>query len=83
MAHTTYTDFRQNLAEHMDTVCGSRAPLTVTRRRGGSVVVLAKDAYDSIMETLHLMSSRANVDHLFRSMAAIEAGDVVERDLIE
>ena len=52
MAHVNYTDFRQNLAAHMDEVCDSRAPLVVTRQKGRSVVVLAEEEYQAQIETL-------------------------------
>ena len=83
MGHVNYTDFRQNLATHMDEVCDSRAPLTVTRQGGRSVVVMAEEEYESLLETLHLLSSPANAERLLRSIADADAGRMVEHDLIE
>lgn len=83
MGHVNYTEFRQNLAAHMDEVCDSRAPLTVTRQGGRSVVVMAEEEYESLLETLHLLSSPANAERLMRSIADANDGRTAEHDLIE
>ena len=82
-SHVGFTDFRQNLASHLDEVVGSRAPLTVTRRGGKSVVVIAEEEWRGMEETLHLMSSPRNAEHLLRGIAELDAGKGIERDLIE
>ena len=77
----TYTDFREHLADHMERVCDSREVVHVTRRNARSVVVMAEEEFDSIMETLHLLRSPANARRLSEAMADIAAGHVVKRDL--
>lgn len=83
MAHVNVTEFRQNLASHLDEVSDSRAPLFVTRAKGRSVVVLAEEEYESMVETLHLMGNPANAAHLRASIAELDAGDGRERQLDE
>ena len=83
MGHVNYTEFRQGLASYMDEVCDTRAPLTVTRQKGRSVVVMSEDEYESIMETFHLLKSPANAARLLRSIADADAGRFVEHDLID
>ena len=83
MDHVLYTELRQNLKKHLDNVCDSRAPLVVTRRNGESVVMLALSEYESLEETLHLLSNPANAEHLLRSIADAEAGRLTEHDIIE
>ena len=83
MRHVSYTDFRQQLASHMDEVCDDHDPLLVTRQKGSSVVVMSEADYASIMETLHLLGNRTNAETLLRSVADAEAGRVEERDLLE
>lgn len=80
MDHVSYTDLRQNLKKHLDKVCDDRAPLVVTRRNGEAVVMLALTEYESLEETLHLLSDPANAEHLRRSMAQAEAGEFIEFD---
>jgi antitoxin YefM len=83
MSHVSYTDFRKELASYMDAVCDSRAPLTVTRRGGRSVVVLAEEEYEGLMETLHLLRSPANAARLREAIATLDAGKGVEHEIEE
>jgi antitoxin YefM len=83
MGHVSYTDLRQHLAQYMDEVCDSRAPLVVTRQNARSVVMLSLEEYESLQETLHLLRSPANAEWLLESIAQADAGKVVERDLDE
>lgn len=80
MGHVSYTELRSNLATYMDEVCDSRAPLLVTRQNARSVVLIAEDEYEAMMETLHLLRSPANAERLLRSIAEADAGQSVERD---
>jgi len=83
MDHVSYTELRQNLKKHLDEVCDNRAPLVVTRRNGESVIMLSLTEYESLEETLHLLSSPANAERLLRSIAQAEAGQLVEHEIIE
>jgi antitoxin YefM len=55
----------------------------VTRQNAASAVVLDKDEYDGIMETLHLLWSPANAARLLASVAAADAGHMATRDPID
>jgi antitoxin YefM len=81
MSHVPYTTFRQNLAEYMDEVCDSRAPLHVTRQNARTVVLLSEEEYEGIMETLHLLRSPTNAKRLQRSIRNADAGKLIERDI--
>lgn len=81
MAHVNVSEFRQNLASHLDEVADSRAPLVVTRGKGKSVVVLSQEEYDSMVETLHLLASPVNAERLRASIAELDAGQGTERQL--
>jgi antitoxin YefM len=83
MGHVSYTELRSNLATYMDEVCDSRAPLLVTRQNARSVVLIAEDEYEAMMETLHLLRSPANAERLLRSIAEADAGQMVEHDPTE
>jgi antitoxin YefM len=83
MPHVNFTEFRQNLASHMDAVCDSRAPLVVTRQKGPSVVVISEEEYEGLQETIHLLRSPQNAEHLLKSIATLDAGKGAERDLSE
>jgi antitoxin YefM len=74
MNHISSTALRGKLADVMDEVCESRAPLLVTRHGARGVVMLAADEYEGLMETLHLMRSPANAARLLASIAEVKAG---------
>jgi antitoxin YefM len=79
----TYTTLRRDLAHYMDEVCDSRDVLVVTRQKARSVVMVAEDEFESMMETLHLLRSPANAARLLRSIEEADSGQVVEHGLIE
>ncbi|EMQ61914.1 antitoxin YefM [Vibrio cholerae O1 str. NHCC-008D] len=54
----------------------------ITRRDSEDAVVMSLDYYNSLMETVHLLRSPANAEHLNRSIAQFKAGKVTQRDLI-
>jgi antitoxin YefM len=80
MDHVSYTALRQNLKKHLDKVCDDRAPLLVHRRTGEAVIVMSLADYESLEETLYLLSDPANAEHLQKSMAQAEAGEFIEFD---
>jgi antitoxin YefM len=83
MSHVNVTEFRQNLASHIDEVAKSRAPLFVTRGKGKGVVVLSEEEYESMAETLHLLASPANAEALRQSIAELAAGGGKERGMLD
>jgi len=83
MAHVSYTELRNKLASYMDEVCDDRAPLFVTRQNARTVVLLAEDEYEGLMETVHLLKSPANAARLLRSIKDADETKLTERELIE
>ncbi|GGK48542.1 type II toxin-antitoxin system Phd/YefM family antitoxin [Salinarimonas ramus] len=81
MAHVSSSSFR-DLEEFLDSVCASDVPVTVTRTDKKSVVVLSEDEYSSLMETLYLLRSPANARDLRESVADLDAGRGLERNLL-
>ena len=83
MEITTYSNFRQNLKSFMDLVLSTSSPLFVTRSKGEDVVVLSKTDYESITETLHLVSNPNNSKRLAESLEEYEKGLGQSKDLID
>ena len=81
MEITTYTNFRQNLKSFLDQVLSSHTPLFVSRSKGEDVVVIPKSDYDSIQETLYLLSSAKNSERLQRGIQEYEKGGGESREL--
>ena len=69
-----FTDLRERLRERLDQVHTTRTPLLVTRQNVPAAVVIDKEEYDGIMETLLLLRSPANATRLLASIAAADAG---------
>ena len=46
-------------------------------------VVMSLDYYNSLMETIYLMRSPANAEHLNKSIAQYKAGKVIQRDIFD
>lgn len=83
MEITTYSNFRQNLKAFLDKVFDSKSPVFVTRSNGEDVVVISKDEYEGMQETLHLLSSPKNAQRLKESIDEYNKGGGQERELIE
>ena len=83
MEITTYSNFRQNLKSYLDKVFSNHLPLFVTRAKGEDVVVLSKSDYNSIQETLHLLSSPKNSERLIKGIEKYNKGEFIEKELAE
>jgi len=83
MPHVTLSELRANMAKHLDRVEADRTELVVTRQNHEPVVILPLAELEGLRETIHLLGSPANADHLRRSIAELDAGKGTERVLIE
>jgi antitoxin YefM len=64
----TYSEFRQNMKSYLDGLELSHKPLFIKRQQGEDVVVISKEDYTSLNETLYLLSSPANAKRLEASI---------------
>ena len=71
------------MKSYLDRVEGNNETLIIKRGRGGGAVMISLDEYNSIMETVHLLSSKANADRLYESIKQIKEGEIVRESLIE
>ena len=79
----SYTAARANLAKTMEKVCNDHTPIIITRKREAAVVMLSLDDYQALEETAYLLRAPANARRLLESIAELEAGKGLERELIE
>ena len=79
----SYTAARANLAKTMAKVCDDHAPVIITRKSENSVVMLSLEDYQAMEETAYLLRSPANARHLLESLAELEAGKGINRELLE
>lgn len=83
MRIVSFTEARNSLKAVLDSVVNDVDVAVITRRDSEDAVVMSLDYYNSLMETVHLLRSPANAEHLNRSIEQFKAGKVVRRDLID
>ncbi|MCP9750814.1 type II toxin-antitoxin system Phd/YefM family antitoxin [Ferruginibacter sp. HRS2-29] len=83
MKVVNYTEFRNNLSENLNEVNDDGDIVIVSRSKGKNVVVMSLEEYNSIQETLHLTSTKANRKQLDIAVEEMNKGQFVKRKLIE
>ena len=78
-----YTQARNHLAETMERVCDDHAPVIITRKSRGSVVMMSLEDYQALEETAYLLRSPKNARRLVESVAELADGGGTERKLLE
>ena len=68
MEIATYAEFRKKMKTYLDKVEISHKPLFIKRQQRKDVVVISKEDYTSLNETLYLLSSPANAKRLEASI---------------
>lgn len=79
----SFSDARNRLKAVLDTVVNDADTTVITRRDSEDVVVMSLDYYNSLMETVYLLRSPENANHLAKSIAQYKAGEEVQRELID
>jgi antitoxin YefM len=78
----TFSEARAGLKTVMDSVCKDHSPAVITRVSGDHVVMLSLADYNSIEETMYLLSSSKNSSRLLESIAQLRGGKAQQRELI-
>jgi len=78
----SYTDARNGLKAVLDGVVNDADIAVITRREGGNAVLMSQAQYESMAETLYLLSNPANAAHLAASIAQHKAGKAKRRELL-
>ena len=79
----SFTAARANLKALMDKAIADRAPVFITRQGKEGVVLISQSEWESIEETLHLLSSPANAKRLLGAIDRMNAGKGEEHELID
>lgn len=83
MKAANFTEFRTGLKEYLDEVEKNNETIIIKRGSGHGAVLISLDEYNSILETVHLLSTKANADWLYESIQQLKSGKTVSKDLIE
>ncbi len=82
METVNYTDFRSNLKHWFDKVFNDVSDIVIKRRGGKDLVLISLDEYNSLKETSHLLTGK-NRDVLLNSIKELEAGNGIEKKIID
>jgi antitoxin YefM len=83
MIAANYTEFRTNLKSFLDKVEFDNEVLIIKRGSGDGTVMMSLTEYNSVMETLYLLSTKANAERLRESIQQMKNGEILRKDLIE
>ena len=82
MRTVSFSDARGNLKQVLDRVVDDSDVTIITRRDAEDVVVMSLSTWNSWRETEYLLASPANARRLRESIAQLNAGKGVARELI-
>jgi antitoxin YefM len=78
MSTEPLTVARQRLSEIVDEVATTGSEVTITLHGRPTAVILGHDEYESLIETLNILSDPATMDAIENAEAAMAAGDFVD-----
>lgn len=81
MIVANYSEFRTDLKKFLDSVEDNNETLIIKRKTGKGAVMISIDEYNSIMETIHLLSSKKNADRIYESIQQLKSGKTVRPKL--
>lgn len=76
----TASEARKNLFPLIEQVNNDRTPLEINSRRGDAILI-AREDYEALEETAHLLRSPANARRLLESLAQARGGEREEHPL--
>ncbi len=76
-------EVRANLSKLVDEAVRTHQRIEVTRQGRRSVVILSADDYDSIMETLAILSDQNLMEEIREAEAEVDRGEVFTLDEVE
>lgn len=77
MLAANYSEFRASLKKYLDSVEDNNETLIIKRKTGKGAVLISLDEYNSLIETLRLLSSRKNADRLHESIRQMKSGRTI------
>lgn len=83
MLAVNYTNLRENMKTYMDKVTDDYETMIITRKENKNVVMISEEAYNNLMENIHVMGNKANYDWLMESKAQLEQGKIMAHTLTE
>ena len=76
MFAVNYTELRANMKSVLDRVTDNHETGIITRKENRNIVMMSEEMYNSLMETVYLMRSKANYDHIMESITELNEGKI-------
>jgi antitoxin YefM len=67
---------KTDLNDLIEKVNNEKDSYIITDKDGKSIIALSLDEYESMMETMYSLSSKANAEHLLKSIKEYETGEI-------
>ena len=83
MRTATFSDFSSDIMNYFNSVIENCDSIIVNRNSDEAAVLLSLDEYNSLMETLYLMSSRDTMADIRKAEQDIKKGKGIEVNLDE
>jgi len=81
MQAVLYSQARNNLRDIINQVCNNFEEFIITTKEKQSVVLISQDEYNSMKETLYLLSSKNNRERLLDAVEEIESSKFIRKDI--
>lgn len=82
MDRLNYVKIKEELPKIIEKVCNEHDPVIITTENNPPVVLMSLADYQSYEETLYLLQSPKNAQRLRDSIAELESGGGMERELL-
>jgi len=81
MQAVLYSQARNNLRDIINKVCNNFEEFIITTKEKQSVVLISQAEYNSMKETIYLLSSKNNRDRLLDAVDQIENAKFIKKDI--
>ena len=78
-----FSEARNRLKSVLDQVVQDMDYTIISRRDADDAVVMSLDSFNSLMETVYLLKSPANANHLAKSIKQYRSGKALARPLAD
>lgn len=79
----SYSEFSNHISKNFDAVVKGHETIMVEQEENNNVILISQSEYNSILETLHLVSSANNKQRLDDAINEMNSGKFYLHDLIE
>jgi antitoxin YefM len=78
-----FSEARNHLKSVIDQAVNDADYTIITRRDADDAVLMSLDHFNGLMETVYLLKSPANVQHLAKSIKQYRSGKTQQHDLLD